>query len=92
MIANALETGSINQIDVLSRAQLLDDAFNFAQTNQLEYSVFLDLTKFLRKDIDYIPWAAASTGFRYIDRLFAGHANHAVFRVATIFILFYYAT
>ncbi len=86
LIAEALWTGSLSQIHAVSRAQVLDDAFNFAQTNQLSYAVFLNLTRFLRKDIDYIPWAAASVGFSYLDRRFSGHANHAVFRVNIYFI------
>lgn len=81
LIADALFKGSTSQMHAVSRAQLLDDAFNFAQTNQLSYGIFLNLTRFLVKDIDYIPWAAANTGFTYLDRMFSGHANHHVFRV-----------
>lgn len=71
----------------LSRAQLLDDAFNFARTDQLSYAVFMNLTRFLYKDNDYIPWAAANTAFTFLDRMFASHASHHVFRVY-FFLLF----
>lgn len=71
----------------LSRSQLLDDAFNFARTRQLNYAVFLNLTRFLYKDNDYLPWAPANTAFTFLDRMFAGHANHHVFRVK--FLLFF---
>lgn len=78
--------GSTSQIHSVSRAQLLDDAFNFAQTDQLSYAIFLNLTRFLANDIDYIPWAAANSGLTYLDRMFASHANHHVFRVKIYFI------
>lgn len=80
--------GSLSQIHAVSRAQLLDDAFDFAQTNQLSYATFLNLTRFLAKDIDYVPWAAANAGLTYLDRMFAGHANHHVFRVKIFFFYF----
>jgi len=80
LIADALFTGSIHTIHPVTRAQLLDDAFNFVRLDQLNYPIFLNLIRFLVKDDDYIPWAAANTAFTYIDRMFAGHANHHVFR------------
>lgn len=82
LIAEALYKGDINRFHPVTRAQLLDDAFNFARTEQLGYSVFFNLTRYLVREIDYIPWAAASTAFTYLDIMYAGHANHYVFRVS----------
>ncbi|XP_037030608.1 aminopeptidase N-like [Bradysia coprophila] len=80
LISHALYQGGVSQMHALSRAQLLDDAFNFARNDQLSYAVFLNLTRFLQKDNDYIPWAPANTAFTFLDRMFASHASHNVFR------------
>lgn len=53
-------------IHVLNRAQLLDDAFNLAKAGYLNYSVFLNLTKYLEKENSTIPWYPAKAGLSYI--------------------------
>lgn len=53
-------------IHVLNRAQLIDDAFALARAGQLNYSVPLQLTKYLSKEEDVIPWYSAMNGFSYL--------------------------
>lgn len=81
LIADALVT-DITQVHAVSRSQLLDDAFNFAKREELSFTVFLDLIRFLEFDDDYIPWASADIALSYLDRMFSGHANHYIFRVS----------
>ncbi|NWH17545.1 AMPE aminopeptidase, partial [Grus americana] len=38
------------------RAGILDDAFSLARPGLVNYSVPLDLTKYLRNETDYLPW------------------------------------
>lgn len=53
-------------IHVLNRAQLLDDSFNLAKGGYLNYSVFLNLTKYLVKENSIIPWYTAKAGLSYM--------------------------
>lgn len=59
-----------NAIHVLNRAQLIDDAFNLARVEKLNYTFVLDLTEYLEKETDLIPWYSAKNGFSYLtDRM-----------------------
>ncbi|VVC40910.1 Hypothetical protein CINCED_3A002040 [Cinara cedri] len=55
-----------NVIHVLNRAQLIDDAFNLAEANQLDYILVLMLSEYLKKENDVIPWYSAKNGFEYL--------------------------
>lgn len=49
-----------NEIPVASRSQLIDDAFELAQMEILNYSIPLTLTKYLTwRESNYIPWTTA---------------------------------
>jgi len=43
-------------IHVLSRAQIIDDAYYFLSTNKLEFSLFKSLTYYLSNETNYVPW------------------------------------
>jgi aminopeptidase N len=59
-----------NDIHVLNRAQLIDDAFNLARVEKLNYTFVLDLTEYLEKENDVVPWYSVKNGFSYlIDRM-----------------------
>nr|AEV66511.1 aminopeptidase N 3 [Aphis glycines] len=57
---------SPSSIHVLNRAQLIDDAFNLARSGQLDYSVPLNLSKYLKNENDITPWYSAMNGFAYL--------------------------
>ncbi|XP_013411098.1 glutamyl aminopeptidase [Lingula anatina] len=48
------------------RSGLIDDAFNLAAAGLLNYNIVLELTKALKREQDYLPWASAERGFTYI--------------------------
>lgn len=41
------------------RAHLISDAFALADAGQLNYSIALNLTKYLSKEMEYVPWSVA---------------------------------
>ncbi|XP_012231866.2 aminopeptidase N-like [Linepithema humile] len=43
-------------IHVLTRAQIIDDAFYFLTHGQLNFTMFWNITSFLLKDTDYVAW------------------------------------
>uniref|UniRef100_A0A0A1WLH6 Aminopeptidase n=1 Tax=Zeugodacus cucurbitae TaxID=28588 RepID=A0A0A1WLH6_ZEUCU len=50
------------------RAGLLNDAFSLADAKQLSYDIALDLTKYLVKEEDYIPWNVVATKLTALKR------------------------
>jgi len=55
-----------NEIHVLNRAQLIDDAFNLAIANRMDYSQVLKLSEYLINENDPVPWYSAQNGFTYL--------------------------
>lgn len=53
-------------IHVLNRAQLLDDSFNLARAGLLNYSMALELSTYLNKEDDEIPWYTAIECLSYV--------------------------
>uniref|UniRef100_A0A2H8TGD8 Aminopeptidase N n=1 Tax=Melanaphis sacchari TaxID=742174 RepID=A0A2H8TGD8_9HEMI len=55
-----------NEIHVLNRAQLIDDAFNLAKASRVDYRLVLRLSEYLKNENDPIPWYSAQSGFAYL--------------------------
>ena len=53
-------------INLLDRAQLIDDIMNLARSNHASYDLVLDLLTYLRHESDFIPWESA---FKALDFL-----------------------
>ncbi|KAL7728103.1 hypothetical protein ACLKA6_002245 [Drosophila palustris] len=50
------------------RASLLNDAFALADSTQLPYEVAFDMTKYLAKEADYVPWSVAASKLTSLKR------------------------
>ena len=57
------------QITDNNRAQLLDDAFVLASAHKVSYQIALDLSLYLEKETEYVPWNAVLAEFNYIDTM-----------------------
>ncbi|XP_061399840.1 glutamyl aminopeptidase-like [Musca vetustissima] len=51
------------------RAHLISDAFALADAGQLDYTIPLDLSKYLRKELDYVPWSVGASRLKNITNL-----------------------
>nr|CAD7567452.1 unnamed protein product [Timema californicum] len=82
LLADYLDSSDYSKIIPVNRAQIVDDLFNLARGGYLNYTVVLDLVKYLQREVDYIPWYAALTGFNYVERRMrgAGEYDYAVFK------------
>lgn len=60
---------SPNLLSVSDRAHLLDDAFNFAEAQLLNYQVALDLSKYLYNETDYVPWSVGASNLLKLHSL-----------------------
>lgn len=75
-------------ISVVNRAQLIDDAFNLARVGRLSYSIALDLTSYLQTEVDYVPWKAMETNFRFFDTMLSRTRAYGDFQVIKFFLHF----
>ncbi|XP_071753461.2 aminopeptidase Ey-like [Centroberyx gerrardi] len=63
--------GSSHQdILVINRAQLIDDAFNLARAKVVNTTLALRTTKFLIREVEYMPWQTASRNLDYFFLMF----------------------
>uniref|UniRef100_A0A0M3ILF3 Aminopeptidase N n=1 Tax=Ascaris lumbricoides TaxID=6252 RepID=A0A0M3ILF3_ASCLU len=54
------------KIGVRSRARIIDDAFALAQAGHLSYEIPLNISAYLPKEEEYLPWSMALDGFAVI--------------------------
>ncbi|XP_078666409.1 aminopeptidase Ey-like [Branchiostoma floridae x Branchiostoma belcheri] len=72
LLTNFLNSDNFQDIPVATRSSLIDDAFNIAQSGGLSSVIALDLSRYLEREREYLPWASASGAFGYISRMMAG--------------------
>ncbi|XP_018553001.1 aminopeptidase Ey [Lates calcarifer] len=57
-------------IPVINRAQIIDDAFNLARAEMVNTTLALRTTKFLNKEVEYMPWQTARNNLDYYFLMF----------------------
>nr|AAX39864.1 aminopeptidase N2 [Trichoplusia ni] len=67
-------------INVLNRAQVIDDAFNLARNGRLNYEHAFEISRYLEKEKNYIPWGAANPAFTYLDGVLSGTGVYNLFQ------------
>lgn len=65
-IIDDLNSNTFHIIHVLNRAQLLDDSFNLAKSGYLDFSIALNILKYLQREYELMP---LTDGFRVIEFL-----------------------
>ncbi|XP_064013910.1 aminopeptidase N [Pogoniulus pusillus] len=63
-------SSNYQQIPVINRAQIIDDAFNLARANYVNVTLALRTTRFLSQEVEYMPWAAALNNLQYFQLMF----------------------
>ncbi|XP_053202337.1 aminopeptidase N-like [Panonychus citri] len=58
-----------SQIHVLNRAQIIDDLFDLARANVVNYSLALNVTNYLIDEEDFIPWGSATGELKFLDSM-----------------------
>lgn len=79
--------GNLNNIHLTSRAQLIDDAFEFAKTGRLNYTILFDILRYLEREVEYVPWQAAFNGLNFVNRMMRGSDEYGKFLVCIRFLL-----
>lgn len=73
-------------IDARSRARIIDDAFALAEAGHLPYYVALNITQYLKKETELLPWTMALSGFSMILKKFGDEPEVQYVRVSFLFI------
>lgn len=68
-LVTQLETNP-DRIPVLNRWQLLEDAFTLARVKLVDVTLPLNLTRFLRNEMEYLPWESTMRNLRYFLLMF----------------------
>lgn len=72
-------TQNPNSIHHINRAQLIDDAFNLARADLLDFSIVLRMLTGLAHEQDYLPWAAADKVLSYLNNKLRGTVHQERF-------------
>ncbi|EFN87059.1 aminopeptidase N [Harpegnathos saltator] len=79
-LAKHLNSDKYEEISPVTRAQLIDDSLNLARAGYLSYPVALQITEYLHRETDYIPWYAAARNLNYMDRMLQSMPNYDIFQ------------
>lgn len=53
-------------IHVLNRAQIIDDLFNLAKVNEVNYTLVFSAIQYITKEVDVVPWYSLKKGLEYL--------------------------
>lgn len=67
-------------INVVNRAQLVDDSFSLADADYMTYSIPFGILNYLVNETDYIPWASASRNIEAINSKLTGTRIHSKYQ------------
>lgn len=76
LLSMQLNSDKYENIHVVNRAQLIDDALNMARTNRLNYTVALTLTLYLEREIDYVPWRTTFRNMEFLHNMLRTSAQY----------------
>jgi aminopeptidase N len=81
LLINYLRSQNHINIHPLNKAQLLDDSLTLAQAGVLNYTTALDITTYLKDEIDFIPWLSYFTALEFLNSRLTGTKDYANFQV-----------
>lgn len=93
LITDELVNGNFTKIHTLNRAQIIADAFEFAKKGTVPYSLPLNLTKYISKERDLLPWSSWANGVKHMNKLLMANSKYyGLFKVHSLKLcqLFYF--
>lgn len=82
MLIDTLRSKHFQNIHIINRAQLIDDALDLAWTGDQDYDIAMRLIDYLRQEKEYIPWKAALDNLKQVNRILKKTSQYDVFRVS----------
>lgn len=71
---------AFEQIHVLNRAQLVDDAFHLARAGRITYDQMMEVMNYLNRETDHVPWALANRASTLLNRWLNGSPAYAEYQ------------
>ncbi|XP_066270939.1 thyrotropin-releasing hormone-degrading ectoenzyme-like [Branchiostoma lanceolatum] len=71
LLAEDLNSDNLQNIPAQNRAGLIDDAFNLVRSGDLAPAVALNLSRYLKREREYLPWLAVERAFGYLHMMLA---------------------
>lgn len=81
LLNDYLNSNNYTELSPITRAQLIDDALNLARVNQLLYDVALNLTLYLHKEVDYMPWQTTFRNLNFLNVMMRTSDHYQMFNV-----------
>lgn len=90
-IRDALLEENYDGIPEVNRAQIVDDLFNLARSDKIEYTRVFNVVQFLVNETNYFPWVSAIRGFNFLLNRIGPDSvlGQAVSVMCPILLLFY---
>ncbi|XP_041463117.1 aminopeptidase Ey-like [Lytechinus variegatus] len=67
-------------IPISNRAELIGDALNLARAGDLDYTIALNLTRYLSDEREYVPWLTATKVLGYINLMLSRASAFGAFQ------------
>lgn len=80
LLIEELNSPNFKVIDTTNRAQLINDALDFAWTGEQNYEVALSVINYLQQEDEYLPWKAALDGLAGVNRILEKTPMYELFR------------
>lgn len=81
LLNDYLNSNNYTKLSPITRAQLIDDALNLARVGLLPYDVALNLTLYLRREVDYIPWQTTFRNLNFLNTMMRTSDHYQMFNV-----------
>ncbi|PSN50099.1 hypothetical protein C0J52_04710, partial [Blattella germanica] len=82
LLINALHSKQYNEIGLLNRVQLVEDAFGLAWTGDLPYCIAMKLASYLVQEIEYVPWKMASNHLEWFKNFLIRTSAFNIFKAS----------
>lgn len=79
LIVNQLNS-NFSKIHLTSRAQLIDDTFDFARTGRLNYRTAFNVAAHLEGETEYVPWGSAFRHLTLVNRMLLSSNEYPQFQ------------
>lgn len=80
LLIDQMKNRNLSTIHVINRAQLIDDAMHFAQSQMLAFDVALNLISYLKNESEYLPWATIERHIDFLDQMLRSSYHYYVFK------------
>lgn len=77
-----MDSENYTKIHVLNRAQIISDASYLMLSHKLDPRIFMDITKYLRRETDYIAWFQMFRSLSEVTPFFLYNAGDELFKVS----------